>query len=116
MFRMSTWGVIFMVWFGFALLGGIMDGTFLVSADESTINTLESAQILSQPSDAITLNPIKFITAVTTYFQRIMDMLTWNFSFLRGGFGEYIRYLFFLPVSAVVFLGMIIAFTGLIRR
>lgn len=105
-------GFIVFVWIIGAMVGAVLEGSFISANETSVLNQLMGWQeITSQES----WWPVKFIGALPDFFNGIFRLLTFDFAFFYGGW-ELVRLVLLAPIIATVVFGLIIMFFGLFSK
>lgn len=83
--------IFFAIYLAFAFVGGFWDGKILATTDETAMEGVSQLNILTNPFDAVSGNPVAALGASINYLKQWGNILILNFSFLQGN-GQIIRW------------------------
>jgi len=110
-------GLIVFVWITLTFLGATFEGHSTTTGDwegdtqETQLEYLMNVKnVVAQTSET---GEVSFVLFNTEYFKTVWQMITWDFTFLQGEGYEIIRWIVFIPISAVISYGLLYAFIQL---
>ena len=112
-------GLIVFVWITLTFLGGTFEKHTTATGDwegdtqETQLEYLMNVKnIVAQTSG---VGEVNFVLYNEEYWDSLWQMITWDFTFLRGEGYEMIRWIVFLPVAGAIAYGLAYAFVQLMQ-
>lgn len=100
------------VWLSGALLGAIMDQSYIGAGEESCLNKMAFWQQIQEEED---FGVFTVIGAPVKFFTGLWEMVTFKFSFLEGTDWELYRWFVLGPLIVAFIFGAILTLMGIFK-